>query len=129
MDAHKCTYVLLDFAAKLPVAVAKVPEADRPTCKAVVPCGYFTWKSLSDHTLAKRREQCSSTALVRCGHFAWRTMSNHSLAARRAQCNDTSVVPCGYFCNADQMALVPCSFFDESFKTLSNHTLAARRAQ
>merc|ERR1711918_165864 len=40
---------------------------------ALVPCSFFdeSFKTLSNHTLAARRAQCSDRALVRCGHFAW----------------------------------------------------------
>jgi nucleoside diphosphate kinase len=95
----------------------------KPGSKDLVPCGYFAWRSISDHSIAGRKNQCESRALVCAGHFAFKSVSDHTLAARRKDCNETSLVPCGYkfdsaqaerLAQCNETALVPCGHFEQS---------------
>jgi nucleoside diphosphate kinase len=133
MDAPACLSVLVALGGRDDAVC---------TCKSIVQCGFFAWKSISDHTLESRKNQCSSQALECAGHFekSLKSVSDHSLAARKKKSYDTSMVRCGHIvqrpwqktvlpdncrpkCPSNETAVVCAGHFMRAFRSLSEPTL------
>jgi len=133
MDFKTCKDVLVELGGR--DAACSCPE------KSLVPCGYFAWRSVSDHTLARRKQQCSSQALVCAGHFAkaYKSISEPTLSERLATCQEKALICAGHFeqsfrsiseptlqdrlAQCNETAVVCAGHFQQSFRTLSDHSL------